>query len=180
MKINLGCGEVLLKGWVNIDTVRRKGVKYGLAYPLDVEEKSCDIIYASHLLDYYDREEAVEVLKHWYLKLKKGGILRLAVPDFAMMAGVYLEKRVRLGFWELTDKPIYGPLTGRIDNGNGGFIFHKSWWDEYELTAFLNNAGFEDVRRWDCKKTRPHSKNRDCSWSERCGESISLNLEGSK
>ena len=47
-----------------------------------IPDESCDIIYACHILEHLGRHEIENVLKTWNKKLKKNGIIRLAVPDF--------------------------------------------------------------------------------------------------
>jgi mRNA (guanine-N7-)-methyltransferase len=46
------------------------------------ENKTADLIYSSHLFEYFDREEGKKLLTQWFSKLKSGGIIRIAVPDF--------------------------------------------------------------------------------------------------
>jgi predicted SAM-dependent methyltransferase len=177
MKLSLGCGEVNFgKNWVHIDQEPYDHAKQMPVYPL--QYKGVELIYASHILDYYDYEEVPKVLSNWCEALKKGGILRLAVPDFRAMTALYQEGRVTLNQWGGEDKPIQFPLSGKL--GEKDPIYHKSWWDETALGTALIDAGFSVVRPWDWRKIAVHKKHKDCSRSERCGMSISLNLEGCK
>ena len=71
------------------------------------EDEQAEIIYASHVLEYYDRFKAKQVLQAWYRVLKQDGILRLSVPDFQSLIKVYQQTAD-------LDKVI-GPLYGRIE-----------------------------------------------------------------
>ena len=84
LKLNLGSGDCPIQGYVNID--RKTGQE---AYPLSYEDRSVDEIRASHILEHFGLREAPEVLQHWVSKLRPGGILKVAVPDFAKIVDIY-------------------------------------------------------------------------------------------
>lgn len=74
-----------------------------------------------------------------------GGILRLSVPDFAVItrlytAGLKLE-------WFL------GTLFGRIPDGRSGYIYHRTTFDEASLREVLLRAGFVNPQSWDWRET---------------------------
>lgn len=83
MKLNLGCGKRNFgKDWIHIDGSNYEHIHSHDIENLPFEENTVDIIYASHVFEYFDREECVNVLQKWKNVLKPGGILRLAVPNF--------------------------------------------------------------------------------------------------
>ena len=84
MKLHLGCGNVLLPGWTNVDIDDIPGIdiKDDVTKLDKIKDNSCEIIYASHVLEHFGRNEFESILKLWNKKLKLKGILRLAVPDF--------------------------------------------------------------------------------------------------
>ena len=90
MKINLGCGKRNFgKDWIHIDGGDYEHLHSKDIRKLPLEDGVADLIYASHVIEYFDREEIVPILKEWHRVLKPDGILRLAVPDFAVMAKLY-------------------------------------------------------------------------------------------
>ena len=94
-KINLGCGwRNFGSDWIHIDGGNYPHLDSKDIVNLPYDNNSIDLIYASHVLEYFDRVEAVDVLNKWYSKLKKGGILRLAVPNFEVIAKLYIEKNI--------------------------------------------------------------------------------------
>ena len=145
-----------------------------------ISDNSADLIYASHVLEYFDRQEAEKVLKDWFSKLKSGGLLRLAVPDFDAMARLYLawKNKVDLDL-------ILGPLYGRMEM-SGKTIYHKTVYDLPSLTKILKKVGFSKVKPYNWSITPPHDKIDDHSQAylphmdKENGTLISLNVEAVK
>lgn len=92
IKLHLGCGKRYLPGYIHIDLADYPHIDYKhdiKTLPM-FEDCSVDLIYASHVIEYFDRIEVITVLKEWYRVLKEGGILRIAVPDFEALVQVYM------------------------------------------------------------------------------------------
>ena len=142
------------------------------------EDRSIDLIYSSHTIEYFDRFEVTEVLAEWYRVLREGGILRLAVPDFEALVKVYNE----YGALDL----ILGPLYGRMEiKGTDGYIYHKTVYDYHSLEKILREAGFGEVGYYNWKETI-HKDYDDFSQAyiphmdKENGILISLNVEAKK
>lgn len=83
MKINMGCGwRNFGQGWIHIDGGDYDHVDSTDIFLKDFDNNSADLIYASHFIEYFDREEVVPLLERWKEVLKPGGVMRLAVPNF--------------------------------------------------------------------------------------------------
>jgi predicted SAM-dependent methyltransferase len=136
-----------------------------------------DLIYASHVLEYFDRDQAKEILTKWYSKLKPGGIIRLAVPNFEIMAKLYIEKGYSLS-------KFLGPLYGKMKMENQ-WIYHKTTYDFKELSQILSECGFIKISSYDWRNTE-HSKFDDHSQAyiphmdKENGTLISLNIKALK
>jgi len=101
-----------------------------------------DLIYSSHTLEYFDREEVVDVLKEWYRVLKPDGKLYLSVPDFRAMADLYVKKNIPL-------HKFLGPLYGkRVSDFERGPIYHKTVYDYASLGELLRFIGFRKIEPW--------------------------------
>ncbi len=86
MKLHLGCGKRDFGvGWTHIDCGDFPHVESHDITQLPFDDTGITLIYVSHVLEYFDREEVLLILKEWYRVLKFGGILRLAVPNFEVM-----------------------------------------------------------------------------------------------
>ncbi|MFP4107123.1 MAG: class I SAM-dependent methyltransferase [Phycisphaerae bacterium] len=140
VRIHIGCGDTELPGFWNIDARPLRHVHYvQSACPLDMfDDESADLIYASHVLEHFSLQGAEQALAEWHRVLRPEGVLRLAVPDYGVLAEIYAQtgdiRRIR------------GALMGG-QNYPGNF--HQSVYDERLLGDLLRSVGFEEVRRWD-------------------------------
>jgi len=195
IKLNLGCGWRNFGGdWDHIDGGKYHHLKSHDITKLPYKDSIVDLIYASHVFEYFDREEGLKVLKEWFRVLKKGAILRIAVPDFEMISKLYSEGKFPL-------ENFLGPLYGKMEMGmkggeTGKMIYHKTVYDFNELKSILNDVGFKEIMKYDWKKIEPHDKIDDHSQSylpnekfiptrekpfdKEEGHLISLNIEATK
>ncbi len=132
MKYNLGSGDHPLPDYINVD--RKQG---GEVFPLDIEDGSADEIRASHVLEHFPHAQVPEVVKHWASKLKPGGVLKIAVPDFDWIAQAYLDG---------VPAPIEGyVMGGQTDEDD----FHKSTFNSATLVDLFRGAGLVDIGKWE-------------------------------
>jgi|TARA_B100001094_G_C17952405_1_gene681245 predicted SAM-dependent methyltransferase len=178
MKLHLGCGKRYLKGFVHVDLADFEHIDYKLpVQDLSVfKDESVVEIYASHVLEYFDPKEVGEVLTEWNRVLKKGGVLRIAVPNFSELINVYKNTN--------NLQNILGPLYGRWEITKGENIYHKTVYDEKSLTSVLKDANFRNITRWDWREVFANQDNFDDHsqayfphMQKEDGIHVSLNLE---
>jgi len=105
-------------------------------------DETVHLIYASHVIEYFDREEVIEVLKEWRRVLLPEGILRLSVPDFSVLVDIYSENR--------NLNQVIGPIFGRWKPDNTDLLLHhKMVYDCATLDQVLVEAGFCESVEWD-------------------------------
>jgi predicted SAM-dependent methyltransferase len=179
MKIHVGSGKRDFgNDWIHVDKSDYPHIKHTDIINLPATENSVDIIYASHVFEYFDRQEAHEVLTKWKYYLKPGGIIRLAVPNFEMYAKLYNENVFTL------DNCI-GPMYGKWSVSDKETIYHRTTYDFESLKTVLENAGLKDIKYWDWKLVE-HSHIDDYSQSyyphmnKETGVLLSLNVECKK
>ena len=64
VKLNLGCGNRNFgSDWTHIDGANYPHIDSHNVISLDYRDKSVDLIYASHVIEYFDRREVLSVLK---------------------------------------------------------------------------------------------------------------------
>lgn len=179
-KLHLGCGKRDFGvGWTHIDCGLFPHVHSHNITQLSFDDESVDLVYASHVLEYFDREEVLLVLREWHRVLKSGGIIRLAVPDFEAMCKLYINNNFPL-------KSFLGPLYGKIQPmGLDKSIYHKTVYDFCSLEHVLYASGFSLVKTYDWRETE-HSHIDDHSQAylphmhKEHGDLISLNIEAVK
>ena len=180
IKLAIGCGKRRYPGYIHIDKYpdNKNEVIKMEAHDTSFMAESINIIYACHVLEYYDWHEVEKkVLPHWFYILKYGGILRVAVPDFGAMAGLYYLYGTNLS-------KFIGPLYGKMNVGDTT-IYHKSCFDIETLVKMLCNTGFTNVHRYNWRATDiadvdDHSQAYLPHMDKDNGTLISLNLECEK
>jgi len=179
MKLNLGCGKRNFgKGWIHIDGSNYPHIHSHDIVNLPFEENSVDLIYASHVFEYFDREEADDVLQKWKKCLKPNGIIRLAVPNFDKYARLYTDGKITL------DQCV-GPLYGKWKMTKNDVIYHKTTYDFISLENKLKTNGFTNIKLWDWNQVE-HGNIDDYAQSyiphmdKESGYLMSLNIECNK
>jgi predicted SAM-dependent methyltransferase len=184
IKLHLGCGKKYIPGFIHVDLDRSPKIDYyhDIATLPMFKNNTVDLIYCCHAFEYFDRVQVKKVLKEWKRVLKKGGVIRLAVPDFQNITKVYLKYK------DLDHQGILGPLFGRWEvkdkKGNKNYFYHKTSYDFESLKKVLEGVGLKAVRRYDWKKTI-HKDYDDYSRAyiphmDEKGILISLNVEAIK
>ena len=157
VRLQLGCCDRKMPGFVNVDIREDQNpdVVCDISH-ISTKFKDVDLIYSSHVLEHFSRRETFKVLENWVSKLKVGGVLKIAVPDFDKLARGYVAS-------EEIDVEGY-VCGGQVDPDD----FHKAIFDDKGLTESFALLGLDDVKRWESNVT-------DCA-----SYPISLNLQGTK
>jgi predicted SAM-dependent methyltransferase len=178
IKVNMGCGwRNFGDDWIHIDGGNYDHLDHHSITELPFEDDSVDLIYASHVLEYFDRTEVLEVLSEWYRVLAPGATLRLAVPDFEAMARLYCYDFCNLNMF-------LGPLYGKIEMKED-VVYHKTVYDFESLKDLMEFMNFENVQRYDWRATEhanfdDHSQAYIPHMDKENGMLISLNIECKK
>ena len=119
-RLNWGCGDSAVSGWVNSDRRPAAGVdvvcdivRDGL--PLDTN--GFDYAVSVHALQEIPMDELVPVLQEFRRVLKFGGVLRLVLPD--------LEKGIRA--YQRGDRDYFLVPDEDYQSLGGKFIAHLLW-----------------------------------------------------
>lgn len=81
-KLNLGCGQKHLEGYINIDMIAPADLvcKIGKE-PLPFEDNSVEAIEADNFLEHLSNEEFLYTLNEAWRVMKPRGVFRIRVPD---------------------------------------------------------------------------------------------------
>lgn len=96
VKLNLGCGDKILPGYINVDIVDERAGK--------IPEVNCDIrnltlfednfadeILAVHVIEHFWRWEVETIIKEWMRVLKPGGLMILECPNLISACEEFLK-----------------------------------------------------------------------------------------
>lgn len=190
MRLHLGCGLHTPEGWVNIDYsigawfAKHRIIKaiakasrlvpasaFAADWPagilihdvrrsLPFRSGSVEAIYSSNMLEHLYRDEARKLLKECHRVLQPVGVLRIVVPDLAVIVGDYCARRTAKAHLQ-ADSP--GDLLNQQlaicelspPDGNRILRFyyalrntsHKYMFDEASLSAYFREAGFINILR---------------------------------
>jgi predicted SAM-dependent methyltransferase len=143
VRLHLGCGTVDLPGFINIDASPYPHVHFirDVESPRLWQHDAADLIYASHVLEHVPWTRVPAVLARWRGFLKRGGVLRLSVPDFDALHDYYAATRDLA--W------ITPPLMG---SQSDVYDVHRAVFSRTMLEALLREAGFSQVRSWNAEQ----------------------------
>lgn len=133
IKLNLGCGDMILEGYDNIDLYNEKdGIIKMDIRNLNYQDNSVDEIMCVHAFEHLSPYDVYNTLKEWYRVLKPYGKLIIELPDILGICQEFItaDKTKR---YELLNC-IYG--TTQINHPH---LF--GWYDEI-LIDHLKTAGF--------------------------------------
>lgn len=152
LKLNLGCGPLPIhpqhyeimtgEGWVLVDKyVKDDQIKNWDAEVLsEVDNRSVDAIYSSHLLEHISHTKLQDVLSQWGKKLRSGGELILNVPDLKWICRAVLRgdgSSYYDRFWG--EHGIISCLYGSQSHEGE---YHKSGFTEESISFLLSSSGF--------------------------------------
>jgi len=152
MKLNLGCGDDIREGYINIDV--RKTKPNVLVIDLEKEllkafpSDSADEIIAKDFIEHVSWRRVEDLLKDIFRVLKRGGRLYVQVPDLEAIARkVILNPRFKYGElegWKAISFWVYG---GQDHEYN----YHKTGFTIETLRRLLESIGFvvEDIKNDD-------------------------------
>jgi predicted SAM-dependent methyltransferase len=87
LQLHLGSGTVRKEGWVNLDLAGNPvDLAWNLARQLPFKSGSVDAIFHEHVLEHFPLGKGFALMRECHRLLKRGGVLRIGVPD----AGRYL------------------------------------------------------------------------------------------
>lgn len=93
--LNLGCGQHYSqeKIWTNLDFFSTSDavIAHNLLAGIPFADDTFNLTYHSHVLEHFTKLDGIKFIKECYRVLKKGGIIRIAIPDLEKIVRTYLE-----------------------------------------------------------------------------------------
>ncbi|MDQ1265895.1 MAG: hypothetical protein QG635_1047 [Bacteroidota bacterium] len=134
--LNLGCGNDLREGFLNIDLFSKDPrVIFMDIRRLELPDSCADLILASDILEHFSHREIDSILKEWARALKPDGELIIRCPNLRLQLNAYLR-----GEWN-ADVASYMIFGGQTNPGD----YHCTAFDKVSITSHLAQAGFSVV-----------------------------------
>jgi len=148
LKLNLGCGNEKLEGYVNIDIVKTDATDLVVdAVTLKgCKENSVDEIVAYHLIEHLSYMDFQKALTTWYRILKPGGKLIIECPDLEKLCALFLKCNFSQR-WE-SYSPGNPSLAVHIFGNRGDgtiYDFHKSGYTK-DFLSFMLSSFFKNIQ----------------------------------
>lgn len=138
LRLNLGCGDMLLDGYINVDKYDDHADRQWDAVALPLSSNSVDEIYSSHLIEHFDFHQGQQVLKEWKRVLKEGGVLGIETPDFLASC----KKFVNANEQERVELYSHFFSTPWIDGQ-----VHKFLYTPVQMRWTLEQLGFKEIHQ---------------------------------
>lgn len=91
--LNLGCGKRYHPDWTNLDMVSFDSnvQEANFIKGIPFNDNSFDVVYHSHVLEHFTKDDGVKFIKECFRVLKKGGTIRIALPNLEKSIRLYLQ-----------------------------------------------------------------------------------------
>jgi ubiquinone/menaquinone biosynthesis C-methylase UbiE len=139
MRLHLGCGDVVLDGYVNVDLYNDKADVQCDVKKLFYDNDVADEIYSSHLIEHFHFHEAFAILAEWKRVLKSGGWLVIETPDLLATCKKFVEATT-----EAERIALYGHFYGRPwEKGNTHYFLYTP----VQMKWTLETLGFKNIHQ---------------------------------
>ena len=151
IKLNLGCGDKILNGYINIDVVENRAGKHPdiLCDLRDLKifpDDFADEILSVHVIEHFWKWEVDEILKEWIRVLKPGGKIIIECPNLIAAAIEFLQNpdMAALGgsegqrsMWVFYGDPAW----------KDPYMIHRWGYTPNTLAYTLKSVGLVDIRQ---------------------------------
>jgi predicted SAM-dependent methyltransferase len=152
-KLHIGCGPVILEGWLNTDIVNGD-VYLDITRPLPFPDAGFQYVFGEHLIEHISEQAGAALCAELWRVTAPDGVVRLTTPDLRKLIALYDDRNETISRAEYAK--VLAGITGktydqpcRLLNDYLRLWGHRYVYDEPDLTAKLLRAGFRKVQRVD-------------------------------
>ena len=151
LRLNLGCGDKILPGYVNVDVVEsRAGMRPDVICDLHdlapFSDASADEVLSVHVVEHFWRWEVRDILREWVRVLKPGGQMIIECPNLLSACRTFLENPA-----QFSREDQNGQRTMWVFYGDPGWkdplMIHRWGYTPDSLKALLAEVGLAQVRQ---------------------------------
>lgn len=154
MRLNLGCGNKKVEGFIGVD-IKDADITSDIR-KLPFCDGEIDEIMAIHVCEHLFINEIVFVVREWLRVLKPGGTMALELPCFDKVAAAIVRNESRNPD---IDRQILSALYGQPKtHKDGDPAIHKWCWSRVDFVKMLELAGAKNIHE---EEPLYHVKDRD-------------------
>jgi len=151
LKLNLGCGDKILPGYVNVDVAEaRAGMRPDVICDLHdlvpFADSCADEILSVHVVEHFWRWEVRDILREWVRVLKPGGRMIVECPNLLSACGTLLQNPD-----QFSREDQGGQRTMWVFYGDPAWkdplMIHRWGYTPESLKQLLAEVGLGDVRQ---------------------------------
>jgi SAM-dependent methyltransferase len=151
LRLNLGCGDKILPGYVNVDVVEsRAGMRPDVICDLHdlapFADASADEILSVHVVEHFWRWEVRDILREWTRVLKPGGRMVIECPNLESACRTFLENPA-----QFSREDQGGQRTMWVFYGDPAWkdplMIHRWGYTPESLKRLLSDVGLAEVRQ---------------------------------
>ncbi len=151
MRLNLGCGDKILPGYVNVDVVEaRAGMKPDVICDLHdlapFADASADEILSVHVVEHFWRWEIRDVMREWARVLKPGGRMIIECPNILSACQTFLENPQQFSREDQNGQRTMWVFYGD-PKWKDPLMIHRWGYTPDSLKELLTEVGLADVRQ---------------------------------
>jgi len=146
-RLEIGAGDKKRDGFVTLDLSLHVDVPYDLLMGLPFPDNTFDLIYAEHVLEHFAYKDLKDILRECLRCLKKGGILKVAVPDTKIWINGYNNPEFDVNKYCGYEFGL--DYLSNIDYLNYVFYMdeqHKYMFDEKNIIELFLRIGFKEAK----------------------------------
>ncbi len=148
IKLELGAGNRKMEGWTSVDLHGNCSLSLDLTKPIPFPDNSVSMIYSSHLLEHFEYSELIKLLAECLRILKPGSSFSACIPNARIYLNAYHDAKSFAPAIYCRYEPAYN-FNSPIDYVNYMAYMaghHKYMFDEENIVAILNKAGFRSAK----------------------------------
>ena len=162
-KLNIGCGDHPLPGWLNTDLTPCRGDIFRLdaTQPFPFADEAFTHIFSEHMIEHVPYEGGLSMLKECFRVLAPGGRIRISTPDLHFLISLLdplslIERGTARAYieWACSIFNPSEPICGETVLNN----FVRAWGHQYiysrsMLHDSLRKVGFICITHYDIQKS---------------------------
>ena len=180
--VYLGCGHHRMPGFIHVEINIGKNksgppdVLADITEPMPFRDNSIDLVFSVATMEHLTYQEFINCLLESHRILKKGGCVRMVVPDLDKLVQDYLHK---------VHKPIKNPgmpNENYVDTFISRFMYfdHRYNHNFDTLSRALEKTGFENIRLCQPGDSKINEANKELFEAEKSREEDDIIVEAEK